>query len=83
VESIEPRGERFDVVLGLATATTGAESSQLLNMLFGNCSLQPDVELVDVAFPDGYEKTFAGPRFGIDGIRTASGARGRPLLAAR
>ncbi len=82
VDSIEPHGERFDVVLGIATATTGAESSQLLNMLFGNCSLQPEVELVDVTFPDGYEKAFAGPRFGIDGIRAATGARGRPLTCS-
>jgi ribulose-bisphosphate carboxylase large chain len=82
VESIEPREGCFDVSIGIATATTGAESSQLLNMLFGNCSLQPEVELLDVAFPQGYEKTFAGPRFGMDGIRAASGARGRPLTCS-
>jgi len=82
VESIESRGDRFDVVIGIAPATTGAESSQLLNMLFGNCSLQPEVELLDAAFPDGYEKAFAGPRFGIDGIRALTGARGRPLTCS-
>jgi len=86
VDSIEPRPcrseDRFDVVLGIATATTGAESSQLLNMLFGNCSLQPEVQLMDVAFPEGYEKAFPGPRFGIDGIRTLARARGRPLTCS-
>src|SRR6187455_1531488 len=83
VDSIEPRPcrseDRFDVVLGIATATTGAESSQLLNMLFGNCSLQPEVELVDVVFPAGYEKAFPGPRFGIEGIREVTGVHGRAL----
>jgi len=79
VESIHPRDGAFDVVLGIAPATTGPEASQLLNMLFGNCSLQPDVELVDVAFPAGYEKAFAGPRFGIPGIRQLVRAQGRPL----
>ena len=79
VEDIRPGGEAFEVVLGIAPATTGHEASQLANMLFGNCSLQPEVELVDVAFPYGYEKAFSGPRFGIQGIRTLTGVHGRPL----
>jgi ribulose-bisphosphate carboxylase large chain len=79
VESIRPREGRFEVVLGIAPATTGHEASQLMNMLFGNCSLQPEVQLVDVAFPAGYERAFAGPRFGIDGIREMTRVHGRPL----
>ncbi len=79
VESIEPCEGAFEVVLGIAPATTGPEASQLLNMLFGNCSLQPEVELRDVAFPAGYERNFPGPRFGIDGIRRTAGVEGRPL----
>jgi ribulose-bisphosphate carboxylase large chain len=79
VEAIRPSGEEFDVVLGLASATTGHEISQLVNMLFGNCSLQPEVELVDVTFPDGYCAHFPGPRFGIAGIRGLVAAHGRAL----
>ncbi|HXZ49162.1 MAG TPA: RuBisCO large subunit C-terminal-like domain-containing protein [Usitatibacter sp.] len=79
VESIRPADGAFEVVLGIAAATTGPEASQLMNMLFGNCSLQPDVELVDVAFPQGYERAFAGPRFGIEGIRRAARVAGRAL----
>ena len=79
VESIRPHAGEFEVVLGIAPATTGNEASQLMNMLFGNCSLQPEVELVDVAFPPGYEKAFPGPRFGIDGIRVAAGVESGPL----
>ena len=79
VESIKPHAGEFDVVLGIAPATTGNEASQLMNMLFGNCSLQPEVELVDVEFPAGYEKAFAGPRFGIDGIRKAANVANGPL----
>lgn len=79
VEEIRPRAGGFEVVLGIAPETTGNEASQLVNMLFGNCSLQPEVELLDVAFPAGYEKSFPGPRFGIEGIRTLTGAGGRPL----
>lgn len=79
VESIRPAGGAFEVVLGIAPSTTGPEASQLLNMVFGNCSLQPEVELVDVAFPDGYERTFPGPRFGIEGFRRLVRGEGRAL----
>ena len=58
VESIRPQAGQFEVVLGIAPATTGNEASQLVNMLFGNCSLQPEVELIDVQLPEGYEKRF-------------------------
>src|SRR5258708_11584272 len=81
VESIRPHAGYFEVVLGIAPITTGNEASQLLNMLFGNCSLQPEVELVDVAFPAGYEKAFPGPRFGTAGIRQVTGVHDRALTA--
>jgi ribulose-bisphosphate carboxylase large chain len=79
VESIRPRDAGFEVVLGIAGSTTGPEASQLLNMLFGNCSLQPDVRLVEVELPAGYERSFPGPRFGIDGIRDLVRAPHRTL----
>ena len=70
---------RFAVMLGIATVTTGMEAGQLMNMLFGNCSLQDDVTLVDVSFPDEFVAAFPGPRFGLDGIRDRVGAHGRAL----
>ncbi|HXN15879.1 MAG TPA: RuBisCO large subunit C-terminal-like domain-containing protein, partial [Usitatibacter sp.] len=79
VESIHPCAQRFEVVIGFNPATTGNEISQLLNILFGNCSLQPEIELVDVTFPPSYAKAFPGPRFGIEGIRTLTGVKGRAL----
>jgi ribulose-bisphosphate carboxylase large chain len=79
VEDLRVGPESFEATLGIATETTGGEASQLLNMLFGNCSLQPEVELVGVEFPAGYESEFPGPRFGIEGMREATGAHGRPL----
>jgi ribulose-bisphosphate carboxylase large chain len=88
VESIRPAAaatgepERYEVVLGLAAETTGPEASQLANMLFGNCSLQPEVELLDVAFPAGYARAFPGPAFGIDGLRRIAGAQERPLTCS-
>lgn len=80
VESVEPIGEgRFRVGLRLSVATTGFEVGQLLNVLFGNCSLQEEVELVDVDLPEPLLSVFSGPRFGIAGLREVAGAYGRPL----
>jgi len=72
----------FDVTLAIAPETTGQEASQLVNMLFGNCSLQPEAELVDVAFPPGYADAFPGPEFGIAGLRTMLGTPTRPLACS-
>lgn len=82
VEDVRAGDGSFEVALGIAPVTTGMEASQLVNMLFGNCSLQPEVQLVDVVFPEGFERAFPGPRFGIEGLRTLTQARGRPLTCA-
>lgn len=79
VESVRPAGSAFEVTLGLAAETTGSEASQLANMLFGNCSLQPEVELLDVAFPPGYTSAFPGPAIGIAGLRERLRAGPRAL----
>jgi ribulose-bisphosphate carboxylase large chain len=50
-----------------------------MNMIFGNCSMQPEVQLVDVEFPEGFAKAFRGPRFGIEGLRELTGVHGRAL----
>ena len=81
VESIDPvptAPGRFDVKLSLATRTTGLEAGQLLNMLFGNCSLQPDVELMDFEPNPELLLALPGPRFGMDGWRQALGLQHAP-----
>lgn len=83
VEAIAPDGPaHFRVRLGLALETTGGEAGQLMNMLFGNCSLQPEVELLDVDLPDAALARFGGPRFGIAGLRELCGAPRRPLTCS-
>jgi ribulose-bisphosphate carboxylase large chain len=71
-----------EVRIRLATATTGFDVAQTVNMLFGNSSLHDHVELVDVEFPADFVAQFSGPRFGIDGIRELLGAGKRPLTCA-
>jgi len=71
-----------EVRIRLATATTGYDVAQTVNMLFGNSSLHDHVELVDVEFPADFVAQFPGPRFGIDGIRELLGVANRPLTCA-
>lgn len=82
VEAIRPVEDGFEADIAIAASTTGGEASQLANMLFGNCSLQPEVTLERVVFPAGYAKSFPGPRFGISGLRELLGAEGRALTCS-
>ena len=80
VDRIEPQADGTSLArLQLASETVCEDAGQLMNMLFGNCSLQPDVELVDLEVPASLAQAFGGPNLGIDGLRRLSGAVGRPL----
>jgi ribulose-bisphosphate carboxylase large chain len=59
----------------------GGELTQLLNVLWGNVSLFPGVKIVDLKLPPVILGNFAGPRFGISGLRTLFSATTRPLIA--
>src|SRR3954447_1960513 len=63
----------FAVRIGLAAATVGNDPGQLINMLFGNTSLQDDVTLYDAEFPDELVRRFAGPHHGLAGLRQRTG----------
>jgi ribulose-bisphosphate carboxylase large chain len=69
----------FEVRIGLSAATTGFDAGQLLNMLFGNTSLQDDVTLHDAEIPEAMAAYFGGPNVGIAGLRAKCGAAGRAL----
>lgn len=76
----EARGT-FRVTVSHPLATAGTDPAQLLNVLFGNSSLQPDVVLADVELPPETFDWLPGPRAGIAGLREAAGVFERPLLA--
>ena len=65
--------------LALSAETVGDDAGQLMNMLFGNCSLQPDVELIDIDLPTALARVWGGPNCGIAGMREHTGAFDRPL----
>lgn len=72
----------FEVRIGLAVETTGFEAGQLLNMLFGNTSMQEDVSLHDAEIPSTMAAHFGGPNVGIAGLRAKSGAGARAFTCA-
>jgi ribulose-bisphosphate carboxylase large chain len=83
VAGIEDCGDGwFDVRINLAAETVGSDPGQLLNMLFGNTSLQDDVILVDAEFPRELIVAFGGPAQGIEGLRRRVKAEGRALTSS-
>ncbi len=80
VETVELQPDGTSLArLSIACETVCEDAGQLMNMLFGNCSLQPEVELVDVEVPPDLARAFGGPNQGIDGLRRLTGAHSRPL----
>ena len=83
VESIGPASPGFyQVRVGLAGATMGAEAGQLMNMLFGNSSLHDFVQLDDVDMPPAFAEAFGGPHQGARGLKSRVGARNRAITCA-
>jgi ribulose-bisphosphate carboxylase large chain len=54
---------------------------QLLNLLYGNISLQRGIRIVEIGWPAELLGRFPGPAFGVAGLRDLVGVHGRPLLA--
>jgi ribulose-bisphosphate carboxylase large chain len=69
------------VTLAQPLAATACDPAQLLNVLFGNSSLQPDVVLADVELPATAFDWLPGPRVGVQGLRALTGVTARPILA--
>ena len=68
----------FAVRIDLAAATVGEDAGQLINMLFGNASLQDDVTLYDAEFPNEIMiGNRSGQHYGLAGQRHRTGIKGR------
>lgn len=82
IESLDEIGpDVVRAVVSYAVETTAFELPQLLNVLWGNSSILPGIRLVDVDLPEALLGRFAGPRFGVAGLRRLLDAPTRPLLA--
>jgi ribulose-bisphosphate carboxylase large chain len=83
VSAIEAKSSGlFEVRIALAGETVGGDPGQLINMLFGNTSLHPDIALHDVELPGALVAAFAGPRHGLQALRHKIGAPVRALTCS-
>ena len=77
-----PGGEHeWSVGISYVDASAGEDLPQLLNVVFGNTSLQPSVKVQSLFLSPGILGLFQGPRFGPAGLRRLVGvAPGQPLV---
>jgi ribulose-bisphosphate carboxylase large chain len=82
VRSIEEiRSGIHRAVIAYPIETAGRELTQLLNVIFGNISLKPNIQLVSLTIPENLAKQYRGPRFGVEGLRELIGVYDRPLIS--
>lgn len=72
-------GKMARTVISYADETAGAELPQLLNVIYGNSSIQPGVTLERIKLSAAQKAYFPGPRFGVSGLRKRLGVYDRPL----
>lgn len=70
----------FEAAISYAVETAGTELPQLLNVIFGNISLQPGIRVARLELPSHRFSWLRGPRFGRAGLRERLGVAERPLL---
>lgn len=71
----------YFVQLAFPRVNVGEGFPGMLTMLLGNdASTSSQAKLVDLQFSDRALDSFAGPRFGIDGLRKVTGVQDRPLV---
>lgn len=69
------------VHIAYPAALASGQLGQLFNLLYGNVSMYRGVRLLDAELPGSVLDAFAGPRYGVRGLRRLTGVHGRPLLA--
>ena len=81
IESINSITENlYEVCISYHTLSIGDELLQLLNVVFGNSSIQKNLKVDRVEIPDHILKRFKGPRFGRQGLRELFKVHNKPLL---
>ena len=82
IESLESvAGNRFNASISYAVESTGCELTQLLNVIFGNSSMQPGIRVQRLCLPESLLSQFTGPRFGCVGVRNLMEVA-KPLLCS-
>lgn len=73
--------QRYEVVIAWPLADVGGDISQFLNILYGNISLQPGIQIVSAEWSALNSDVFEGPGLGISEIRKKYHKNDRPFSA--
>ncbi|MBI3298805.1 MAG: ribulose 1,5-bisphosphate carboxylase large subunit [Elusimicrobia bacterium] len=73
--------ELFKARIAYEPELSGWELPRLLNLVYGNVSLQQGIRLVDLELPPAFLARFKGPNYGLAGLRKLVDVHDRPLLA--
>ncbi|MFD0713640.1 2,3-diketo-5-methylthiopentyl-1-phosphate enolase [Paenibacillus sp. GCM10027626] len=74
-------GERYaDLKIAYPDVNFSRDLPALLVTVFGKLSMDGRIKLLDLDFSPAFSAAFAGPKFGISGIRGLLGVHDRPLL---
>ena len=77
----EPSARRARVAIDYPWRELVSDLPQLVNLLYGNISLQRGVRIVGIDWPAELVGQFPGPAFGVAGLRELLGVHNRALLA--
>jgi len=78
---VEGEDRQYLIQIAYPTVNFTPDFPLLITALLGNdASTSAQVKLLDIEFPKTFVKQFAGPKFGIEGIRKITGVEKRPLL---
>ena len=82
VESVKLEAEgRYTAIISYSADSVGGELPQLLNVMFGNTSIQTGVRMMDFQLGPQLQAQFPGPSFGIKGLRERLHRPTGPLIA--
>ena len=73
-------GVSFRAVISFAVEIAAGELTQLLNVIFGNTSIKPDIRIEHIDLSSSILNGYRGPRFGRLGLRELLRVRSRPLV---
>jgi len=76
-----PHSHVYLLTIGFPPANTENDIPTLLTMIFGKISLDGQIRVENISFPESYLKG-KGPRFGIEGIRKKLSESSKPLTMA-
>lgn len=82
VEDVSADGDAARAVISYEPGIVAGSMLGLLNLVYGNVSMQDGVRVVGLDLPPPAVQGLPGPAFGIAGVRAQCEATGRPLICA-